>query len=136
MRRTELAMPARALRSVALVAALLVTTTAGAASGLGFLRDTPVSRFNDEDFALLQAAALEALNSPEQRASRSWRNIETGHYGTVNVLGSFRHDGRTCRRLQVQNRAGRLEGESRYTVCRAESGAWRVEPSIEPPPRR
>ena len=135
MRRTE---PSRlrALGAAVVVAGVLVAGAAGAASQLGFLRESPITRFDDRDFELLQAAALEALNSRERQATRSWRNELTGHYGTVTVLGSFKHDGRTCRRLQVQNRAGRLEGEARYSVCRSDTGEWRVEPSIEPPRRQ
>jgi surface antigen len=134
--RTDSSPRLRAVRALALGAAIFVTTAAGAASGLGFLRDSPFARFNERDFELLQAAAVEALNSRERRASRSWRNPDTGHYGTVNVLGSFTHDERTCRWLQVQNRAGNLAGEVRYSVCRTAEGGWRVEPGVEPPRRR
>jgi surface antigen len=111
------------------VLAFVALTQVGTAhaSGLGFLRNSAIARFEESDYKLMLAAAEEALASPERGAARTWSNPATRNGGEVHVTSTFTSSsGSTCKELRVVTRAADRSGSSRYTVCRAEDGAWRL----------
>lgn len=114
-------------RRVALTAALLLAAGGAAAANFGFLADTPVGRFNDDDLRLMNAAIERALAAGDPRAVERWSNDKTSSSGEVATLRAFTHDGQTCRDLRVINRHRRLENSGIYTMCRA-GGGWRLMP--------
>ena len=114
-------------RRVALLAALLLATGGAAAAGFGFLADTPVGRFNDDDLRQMNAAIESALAAGDPRAVERWSSDKTGSSGEVSTQRAFTHQGQPCRDLRVVNRHRRLESSGIYTLCR-DGGGWKLAP--------
>lgn len=114
--------------------ALMLATGAPGQGNLGFLKRAPIGSFNDQDRALMREATADVLNSSEPKASRAWKNAETGNSGTIESLARFETaDGRECRTLHMQNRAkGGESGVLTTNVCRSDNGEWRADPGAEP----
>ena len=127
-------LPGFAVRLAAAVAvAGLVLVPAARASNLGFLKDSPVSYFDEEDMRLMREAALKVLEDKSSRAKQAWKNPATGHSGKVEGQGAFKAvDGLPCRRVRVLNRAQGLEGQATYTVCKYPEQGWMLNPSAQP----
>lgn len=125
------------LRRGALAALTLAGSAALAQSNLGFLRDTPLSRFNEEDLRLLREAGEGVLRSDEPTATRAWRNDKTRHSGSVTLVRRFAFESRDCRRLRVDSRAGGMQGTTHLSVCRSGSdGPWAIDTRARPPVAR
>jgi surface antigen len=103
--------------------ALLVGSGAAGAAGLGFLAETPLSRFNEEDLKLMNGAVEQALASAKLGAPVRWANGKNSSSGEVTPQRAFERGGRPCRDLRVVNRHRRLEASGVYTMCR-EDGHW------------
>jgi len=112
---------------LAVLAALLAAGGAAAAAGFGFLADTPVGRFNDEDLRRMNAAIDRALAAGDPKAVERWSNDQTGSSGEVSTQRAFTHDGQPCRDLRVVNRHRRQENSGIYTLCRAGTD-WKLMP--------
>jgi hypothetical protein len=70
-------------------ALLVLLAVHASATNLSFLKDSPVSYFNERDVELMMAAADEALSDDSHNATREWKNEETGNFGRMEVLGAF-----------------------------------------------
>lgn len=116
-----------------LVIALCSTALARQRGGqMGWLAETPVSRFNDEDKRLLNDAAKAVVDGAPGN-SRSWENPKTGNHGTLTLLVSFNgSDGRPCHQVRVQNHAQGLSGDSKVTICKDPKRGWLFD-TQEPP---
>lgn len=101
-----------------IAAALIAGSGAAAAAGLGFLAETPMSRFNEEDLKLMNGAVEQALSSAAIGAPVRWANGKTPASGEVTPLRAFERGGRPCRDLRVVNRHRTLEATGTYTLCR------------------
>jgi surface antigen len=108
-------------------AALIAGSGAAAAAGLGFLAETPLSRFDEEDLKLMNSAVEQALASAKLGAPVRWANGKTASSGEVTPQRAFDRGGRPCRDLRVVNRHRRLEASGVYTMCR-DDGQWRLAP--------
>lgn len=107
-----------------------VTAMAG---NLGFLKDSPVSYFSEEDTAQMMNAATDALNDSAPRPKREWKNPTTGNSGQLEVLRSFKlADGTACRTLQVSNQAKGIESRATYPLCKAADGTWIIRAGAKP----
>lgn len=103
------------------------------AANLGFLNDSPVSYFDDEDMRLLREAALKVLENKSSRAKESWTNPATGHSGQVEGRGAFTaQGGLACRRVRVSNHAHGVDGQATYTVCKDAEKGWVINPAAQP----
>jgi len=113
---------------------IALATGAPAQGNLGFLRNTPLQSFNEQDRALLREAMAEVLNSSDPTASRTWKNDATGSGGTIQSLARFdTPDGRECRQLHMQNRRTRGESDAlTMSVCRDDDGEWRADANVSP----
>jgi surface antigen len=119
--------------TLAAVAAFLVPWSAEATAGLMFLRESPLSRFTEEDFTLLRRAAGTVLDSGSRDASEEWANPGTGNSGRVTVTSRFTAaDGRPCARLRMDARSAAFDGSWTYTVCRVADGDWKIDPAAKP----
>ena len=117
------------------LALLLVPWIAQAAAGLMFLRESPLSRFTEDDFAMLRHAAGIVLNSESSDAGQDWSNPATGNSGRITATSRFvAADGRPCARLKMDARSPEFDGSWTYTVCRsADDGDWRIDPAAKAP---
>jgi surface antigen len=117
----------------AVIASISLLCT-GAASGAnyGFLKDSPISSFTEEDVAMMMKAADDALNDATPHAKREWRNPTTGNSGQMEVLRSFQlKDGTSCRTLQVFNKAKAAENRATHSVCKSADGTWMIRPDAK-----
>ncbi len=106
-----------------IAAAGLLAGNAAAASGFGFLAETPMRRFDQVDMKLMSDAIEKALTAAEIGTPVGWANEKTSSSGEVTVQRAFERGGRPCRDLRVVNRHRRLEASGVYTMCR-ENGQW------------
>ena len=95
------------------------------AQNLGFLRDSPVSRMNSEDTAMLVRNYQQALDSLPDGYTNAWTNPKTGASGTATPLKSTKEKGTACRLLEITNQAGGQSGRSEWTFCKTKDG-WRT----------
>lgn len=114
----------RRLHGWVLAWALLACGGAAAQVGIGFLAETPLSRFNEDDVRLMNGAIAKALAAAEIGTTVRWANEATPSSGEVTAQRAFEHMGRACRDLRVINRHRRLEASGIYTLCR-EDGQWK-----------
>jgi hypothetical protein len=122
-----------AVGSLALL--LLLPCIAQAAAGLMFLRESPLSRFTEDDFTMLRHAAGIVLSSESSDASQDWSNPATGNSGRITATSRFiAADGRPCARLKMDARSAEFDGSWTYTVCRsAEDGDWKIDSTAKAP---
>lgn len=113
-------------RQAALFAALLLAAGSAVAAGFGFLTDTPVGKFNDDDLKMMNAAIDRAL-AAEPLSVERWSNDRTGSSGEVSTQRAFEHGGRPCRDLRVVNRHKSQENSGIYTLCR-DGSDWKLIP--------
>lgn len=119
--------------ATAVALACLFSIPATQAANLGFLHDSPLSYFDDEDKRLLREAALKVLESKSSRTKESWTNPATGHSGRVEGRGAFTaQGGLACRRVRVSNRAQGMDGQATYTVCKDPEKGWMLNPAAQP----
>jgi surface antigen len=93
------------------------------AQNYGFMRDTPVSRFNKEDMRLHNQAAQAALDAPELGKPVAWNNSKSGNSGSATATASKR-DG--CRMLTVETKASIGSARNEFHLCKID-GKWKAE---------
>jgi surface antigen len=109
----------------ALLAALMLLPAIAHASVYGFLDQGAMRYFAGDDAALMSAAIDAALADPTGNQTQTWRNDATGSHGSATVLRSFEKDGRDCRRVEIQNHAGGMDGRAIADMCEMD-GVWKV----------
>jgi hypothetical protein len=98
-----------------------------------FLRESPLSRFTEQDFEILRNAAGRVLSSSDARAAQDWSNDATGNSGKITALSQFTAtDGRLCKRLKLDARSPEFDGSWTYTVCRGADGDWKIDGAAQP----
>lgn len=92
-----------------------------------WLKDTPVARFNDDDWALLKSTGTELLDNGQKGDLVEWRNDESGNYGIIKIVESGEHEGKPCHRVSFFNAAPDygLSGRAVHTLCKQEDGVWK-----------
>ena len=103
------------------------------AGNLSFLNNTPLSFFQRDDVDLMRKNALAVLESAQPNARQDWSNPRTGASGFAQVTGQFTMaDGTLCKRVRVFNRAGGMEGEATYPVCKHAGRGWTINANAQP----
>ena len=98
----------------------MVAVSAHAQAGnLGFLDKSPLSKFNDKDIELSQAALGKALAASEPGQAFDWENPATGAGGKTTLKQTFERDGRPCRVVTIANHAKSLKSGGDYTMCKS-----------------
>jgi len=115
-------MNTRPIRCAAVLVGLLMATAASG-QNYGFLRNTPVARFDATDMRLYTDAAKRALEAPELGQPVSWKNDKTGSEGIVTATTGSREG---CRTLTVENRHKMLFARGEHHVCRVD-GRWKAD---------
>ena len=98
----------------------------GQAFNTSFLTDAPISRFNDDDIAIMLSTLTTALNDSENGVETEWKNPATDNRGSVTPLDRTVVDSRDCRTAIIRTIAGHLSGSARYLLCKADDGEWHV----------
>jgi surface antigen len=90
------------------------------AQNLGFLKDSAVRHFDDQDVAMMMQNVDDALNDAITPTKREWKNAASGNSGRVEVLSAFKNsDSVVCKRARLSNVARNgITGSSAYTFCK------------------
>jgi surface antigen len=116
------------------LAALMYFAVGPAPAGnLTFLKQAPVSYFNDEDMRMLKEAVQQVLDDSNVKASKTWSNPATGNHGKVEGRSAFKTAaGVSCKRVRVTNHASGVDGQATYTVCKDPERDWVVDQNAKP----
>jgi surface antigen len=79
---------------------------------------------DDEDKRRAYAAQVDALESGRSGAPVSWRNPDSGRYGTVVPGPAFKEAGRDCRSYTHTIYVEGKPQTARGTACRNVDGTW------------
>jgi hypothetical protein len=121
------------LRRSALIVWLLALPLTCVADNLRFLKSSPLAHFKGDDYSMMQKNAMAALDSTDEHAKQEWNNPQTGSSGLAEVRGEFINtDGALCKRLRIVNKAGGMESDATYPVCKYEGRGWLLHPEAEP----
>lgn len=92
----------------------------------GWMRTTPMGNLDATDRSLLGEALGSLLEQGKPRDTKTWDNPNNDHGGKITLLRIFQSsDGKSCRQLHFQSRAGGYSGAAQYDLCREPDGAWR-----------
>ena len=119
----------RTCKSLSLIIAIAAAglPMLSAATGLGFLNNTPLSFFTQQDFDLMRDAVKTVLEDPNPTTVREWLNPKNQYSGKIEGLGAFQSsDGLPCRKLRVSTQARGIESAATYPVCRTASDEWQL----------
>ncbi|MES9992353.1 MAG: hypothetical protein ABW098_10395 [Candidatus Thiodiazotropha sp.] len=104
----------------------MATTLTSHALGLRLLDFMPAKYFSDKDWEMAKASAGKALKQGKEGEVFAWHNEENRHRGAYRVLNSLELDGKRCRDLYIQHRAGGYRGGGSYRFCQMEGGEWKT----------
>jgi surface antigen len=118
----------RALTLPAVMLWLGLASTAWSLNLGPLLVDTPAEFFNEQDYALFDAALMKALKELPSDVSAPWDNPQTGASGSSTVLRVYEHDGHACKRVRIDNRARNRTGSTVFDFCQQPDGRWTLAP--------
>src|SRR3954468_23980487 len=104
-----------------------LSAPAPAAVGAGnynFLDRTPYAQFTEEDKSLFNQALHEALNKTPDNETLTWSNPNTGSGGELTPLDTAGAPGRSCRHIEVINKAKGQAEKGRWSLCKQADGRW------------
>ena len=113
---------------------LLCTCMTVAAVNLGFMRNSPISKFDDQDLEIFQKAVINALDSAQDGQVISWKSPDSGFNGQIFLLSTSESGNQVCRRMRLVNVAGKLNSNAHYTACRDNVAGWQIVPAQDPQP--
>jgi surface antigen len=92
-----------------------------------FLREAPVSFFNEEDVRLFKEAVHRTLEKVPDGEISSWQNPATESAGVMKPIKTYQDNGTTCRTLEILNRAAGRTRETEFDFCKQPDGKWKLE---------
>ncbi|MBI4120870.1 MAG: glycine zipper 2TM domain-containing protein [Parcubacteria group bacterium] len=105
------------------LAAVGIGTLLGAAVGGEMGRSMDVV-----DRRLMSQTTEQALNDAPRNTTTTWRNPDTGHYGTVTPVYTWEpRPGLYCREYQTTVTVGGQTQPGHGTACRQPDGSWRIQ---------
>jgi len=99
---------------------------AEAAKRQGATEGLPLTKFNEEDRALMLAQVHQALGADKEGETLEWKNEKTPASGSVKALNRLEWNGLACRRLQIHNAYGDLKAQGVYKFCEKPAGKWKL----------
>lgn len=95
---------------------------------LGALLGSEVGRSLDKaDQAAAQRTTQQALETAPSGSSSTWRNPDSGHYGTVTPTRTYEStQGQPCREFQQTVTVGGKTEQAYGTACRQADGSWKI----------
>lgn len=121
-------------RNLFVVSIALVICADAAAVNLNFMRNTPISRFDDTDLEIFQTATINALDNAADGHVASWENPDSGHNGQIFIISTDDSSGQTCRRIRIVNVAGNLNSNVHHNACLDDVAGWQIVPAPDPLP--
>ena len=121
------------MRRFALFILLSTISLTALASNLNFLKDSPISSFDNTDTKLMTKTMYEALNTLKDGDKLAWKNDKTGNSGLSSPTKSYEEHGKTCRSLRMVNRSKKAVSESVHEFCKGTNNKWEL--YIEPQTR-
>lgn len=116
-------------RLCAMTALVLCLAAPAGAFNLGYLRESPLSNFTDEELQTFLDTLRTSLNNGQDGDVVTWGDSESPRAasGSIKILKTEdRGDGTTCRDVHIENRAGGRFGGGVYRLCRDDGGEWKV----------
>lgn len=105
-----------------------LASTGAMAQNMGFLTNSPIASFDEQDIALMREAGKVALETLPRGESKSWSNPKSGNEGRITVAKTFTGpEGIPCKRLTVHSKARGVEGETRFNYCKRPDKGWVLE---------
>lgn len=116
------------IKTICTFACLLITLTgpAHAAGADAALKNTPSSKFNEADYALMKARVDEALKAEKDGETLAWKNDKSGALGAVTPVNRLTWNDLPCRRLRIVNTYGSTTGRGVYKFCEKPPGRWKL----------
>jgi len=90
-----------------------------------FLDYSGANEFTKDDWQLFYKTELETLNDTPNGKQHPWHNSATGHGGYFMPLATTKHEGATCRSLEVYNTVGHRSGKETFEYCKVNQ-VWRM----------
>jgi surface antigen len=117
-------------RLAAAAAAALVLLSVQAEAQINPFRGYKGPTLNSQDIALAREAARKLLDNGNAAAgsSEQWENADSGHFGTITLMGEFQRSGMPCRTLQsrVEYKQPSKPRTTTLKACRTPSGEWKL----------
>lgn len=89
-----------------------------------FLDETAGEYFTDSDWHIFLDAQNKVLNQYPDGSTLTWKNPESGSWGTFRPSHTIKTKGTICRDLTITSNANYRKGESTLTFCK-EKGVWK-----------
>ncbi len=105
-------------------ACLIMLSTSALASNYGFLNNTAMTYFTQQDWQLFNKAQRMALGSRDG-VRIQWKNPQSGSYGYIVPSNTTRHNGTTCRDLTFVTTANLVNGQATERFCR-NGNQWEI----------
>ena len=70
--------------------------------------------------------AQNSLEHSRSGTSTTWNNPDTGNYGNITPVNTFRHGNRYCREYQTEVTIGGQRRSAYGTACRQPDGSWEI----------
>jgi len=105
---------------------LFLSGLAVAAKRQGATEGLPMTKFNEEDRAMMLAHVHQALGAEKEGETLEWKNDKTPASGSVKALNRLEWNGLACRRLEIRNVYGDLNAQGVYKFCEKPAGKWKI----------
>lgn len=115
--------------SILLSVALFIAAPAANATNSWFAKRSAVVHMSDADRAILTEAMQSLLSNEPDGSFVEWSNPDTGSHGTLQVAGTHKDYGTTCRLLRMTNTAKQITRKGDFRLCKDDKGVWRFAPN-------
>ena len=98
----------------------------------GWMRDSAIAEFTEQDWEMLKATTDDVLENAADGEQTNWKNAASGNRGAMKVIMSFQHQGLRCRRIAFLNitHTG-TRGRANYNLCDQPDGSWKYLTKIQ-----
>jgi surface antigen len=106
---------------------MVATAPLWAAGENAAFKDTPVVKFEAEDYALMRTTVRQALAAePGNNQTLSWKNEASGASGRATPVESETWQNLPCRQVRIANTYRRQNAEGVYRFCQRPPGTWKL----------
>lgn len=84
------------------------------------------SYHQENDFKVVMGVGADMMQDLADGESRFWSNPQTGHRGTITVLGSNKRGDMLCRDAEVNSKIKEHSIVYILPICRIVDGSWKI----------